>query len=87
MAFTAISDLFEPITFGENVVNKTAEKVSVLTSGLIVPNKAYAPFTGLNSGRIIDLPYLNDTDRTDVLHDEGQDSTPGKLTTGVQHVR
>lgn len=82
MAVTRIEDVIVPEVFMPYVVNKTTEKSRLVQSGIIQNSPAFdAKVNG--EGRTVNMPFWNDLDGEDtVVHGDGSELVPGKLTTG-----
>lgn len=83
---TKITDVIEPTTFTNYVVNETMELSELINSGIAVND---SEFDELASGpsTLINMPFWNDlTGEAEVMDDTG-DHTPGKLTTGKDMAR
>lgn len=83
---TKIVDVIVPEVFTDYVVQQTMEKSALIQSGIA---ENTAEFDALASGpsKLIHMPFWNDlTGEAEVMNDTGE-TTPGKLTAGVDIAR
>ena len=78
MAVTKISDIIVPEHFAKYVIERTAEKSKILTSGIAIANpRLNELITG--GGTTINMPYWKDLSGADEVLSDSTPLTPGKI--------
>jgi len=78
---TAITDIIVPSVFIPYLIERTAEKSDLISSGIVVPDPQLDVLAQAG-GRLINVPFFKDlTGADEVLSDDGS-LTVGKITTG-----
>lgn len=90
MALTKLVDIIEPAVFLKYQKEYTPEKLDLLNSSAIVtpPSEVLSQMTA--GGSIIDMPFWQDTDRTEpdlLSDDESTSATPKKITATKETAR
>ena len=78
MAVTKISDVIVPEIFTPYVIEKTAEKSRILTSGIAVANPRLNELVS-GGGTTIQMPYWKDLSGADEVLSDQSPLTPGKI--------